>query len=420
MASIGVHVYGGNPNSASCIGLRGNPFLPYISTFTQKDLTKINAPQGILDVPSFMEFYTVMSTKTEEGLFGDITEDEGLFSIIGSALSIGADVVGAIGGPVGALAGVGIQAIVNLASGPKAESAGLEGEGLLASGIIERGLIQDCAFHAIYNMDPKSRQRLGIEEGMLEVTKSLWPKVRKFAPVLLNVITAPALNVATSTAQKEADKQKRAEESIMMPERQPIKIAGGATKSIADPDISPAFIEALLQPTLDTGDTEGFFDNKLGSILDKGLRIAKPIIEKFADAGLDVIVNQLQQLKGGLRQQTPEALNGAAQRAIMGAAALQALQKIDPKKLDEEGIFGTMIGGILKYGPTVLQQAPDVIKGVVNVVDQLKKASVPGPPSERNATDHSQVMAIGSLQVMATGPFQDDGPFFVSPTQVPR
>ena len=424
MSSLGVHVYGGDRNSASCIGPQyGNPFLPYIGTFTQDKLESTARPGSVKEQATFLEFYNVKSTPKEESLFEP--GEEGFLDIIGKALSIGADVVGTIGGPIGVLAGTGLSAAAALATNLAAESGGLDDVGLQNSGIIERALLQDAAFHAVWNMDPKSRQALGIEEGMIDVATSLFPKVKALAPVLLDVITGPALNVALSTIESNSNKKPESGFTFL-----PRELGGLQFNNIPiqDPNISESFINIMLQPTVEVGDAEGFFDT-LGPIIQKGLRVAKPIVKVMAAAGVDGVIKQLQDVKENLGQKAPASLDGAVQRAVMGAAALDALQKVDPAKLQEEGIFDTIKAIAQKVGPVVMKHGPAVIDGVVSLVNTVttSKASNHGLSQDEvhhadagTVTSHQAPSGLQSLTLERQRIVEDDGPFFVLSRDVPQ
>jgi hypothetical protein len=88
LVSIGVHVYGGNPNSASVIGLYGNPFLDYVAAF---DLYEQKSQRSGDTSTSGVQYITVPTSKTPNvvkgtvnlngGTFGTFTREYGFTSV---------------------------------------------------------------------------------------------------------------------------------------------------------------------------------------------------------------------------------------------------------------------------------------------------------------------------------------------------
>ncbi|KAK7991253.1 ATP synthase F1 [Apiospora saccharicola] len=67
--SIGVHVYGGSPNSASVIGMYGNPFLDYVAAF-DLHAHKVGLP-GSTSTPG-VQYITVPTSKTPDAVKGPV------------------------------------------------------------------------------------------------------------------------------------------------------------------------------------------------------------------------------------------------------------------------------------------------------------------------------------------------------------
>jgi hypothetical protein len=67
--SIGVHVYGGSPNSASVIGMYGNPFLDYVAAFDMH-AQKVKLP-GAGSTPG-VQYITVPTSKTPDAVQGAV------------------------------------------------------------------------------------------------------------------------------------------------------------------------------------------------------------------------------------------------------------------------------------------------------------------------------------------------------------
>jgi len=67
--AIGVHVYGGDPNSASVVGMYGNPFLDYVAAF-DLHARKVQLP-GAASTPG-IQYVTVPTSKTPDVLKGPV------------------------------------------------------------------------------------------------------------------------------------------------------------------------------------------------------------------------------------------------------------------------------------------------------------------------------------------------------------
>ena len=80
-----------------------------------------------------------------------------------------------------------------------------------------------------------------------------------------------------------------------------------------------------MQPTLPSGDAEDLFDT-LGPLIQKGLRFAKPILSSAAEKALEELAYKLKDDPEDKRPKLLAFLEGATQRAVLGEAALQAVQ----------------------------------------------------------------------------------------------
>ncbi|KAK8119663.1 uncharacterized protein PG998_004289 [Apiospora kogelbergensis] len=79
--SIGVHVYGGNPNSASVIGMYGNPFLDYVAAFDMH-AHKVGLP-GSTSTPG-VQYITVPTSKTPDAVKGPVDLTKSSYGVFDS------------------------------------------------------------------------------------------------------------------------------------------------------------------------------------------------------------------------------------------------------------------------------------------------------------------------------------------------
>ena len=110
-----------------------------------------------------MEFDEVSnSTLPESSASESVTES--FFDILGSALRLGGPIAAVIGGPLGAIASMGLSTLGN------SISHGQESNGIEPSGIMERSVLQEAAFQAVQSMSSQKRKDLGINEQMARRT----------------------------------------------------------------------------------------------------------------------------------------------------------------------------------------------------------------------------------------------------------
>ncbi|KAK6075472.1 ATP synthase F1 [Seiridium cupressi] len=81
LVSIGVHVYGGEPNSASVIGLYGNPFLDYVAAFDMH-AEKVSLP-GATSTPG-VQYITVPTSKTPDVVKGAVDLTKSTYGVFNS------------------------------------------------------------------------------------------------------------------------------------------------------------------------------------------------------------------------------------------------------------------------------------------------------------------------------------------------
>ena len=141
---------------------------------------------------------------------------------------------------------------------------------------------------------------------------------------------------------------------------------------------SDQLIAGLEARLADSDGEEGFFDGFVG-FASKAFNVAGSVLGTVAKTGLPILLNAI---SGGVEsagddEATPEAspLDDLSKRAMLGEAALQALTKLPPDTLEEEGFFDDMVSTIKRIAPVVLHAAPGVIKAVTPIVDGFMKKS---------------------------------------------
>lgn len=390
MASIGVHVYGGQRNSASIInGKYGNDFASYIaaidavSNHQSKDAS-IAVTQAVRDTWLTWAMVPSNTTGTESGFISDDQEpnrdvQEDLFGFLRQALAAAAPIadtvlqtalplaLGPIGIPVGALAGVALNAAGRLA---KQGSAGAESTVTYSfDGVAERAVLGEAALAAIVHLGAKRCEEEGLFTTMGDIVKKIAPVVTRVAPKVLTAIAEPALRIGLDELRKS---QLGTTESAYPPIREMKSLATEKNHRVfgAKPvDVtSEAFIRGLAD-SVTVQDAESFLGTVMGigNLIGKGLRIAAPILQAVAQEGLAQLASGTE---SELEQQT-SSFDGLTHRVIVGEAALQALMQMPVAKLQSEGIFEIMKKVITTVGPAVIKTAPMVIKTVGPIVADI-------------------------------------------------
>ena len=421
LVSIGAHVYGGDPNSASVIGRNGNPYKDYVATF-DKSFPKAAAPPGIQSFPglNFAQVPTDKKLSNGEASFDDGQDEEADFlDFVKKAIGIGAPIakevlkealpvfLGPVGAPLGALAGLLLSA-----TGKTAESlTGAEsdtGKPIKLNGVAERALLGEAAFQAVMSMGKDKLEEEGFLEDMMKTVNTLRPIVEKVAPRIAPILTEPALRIALDTINKVS--KPKAESGGDFPVRRNIKRTESSFTR-ADRQ-TEAFMEALMGPTtLDPTGEEGFFGD-LGNIITSGLTAIPNIIGTVVEKGLPVLIGALTESEFDAPD-AASSFDGAFNRALVGEAALQTLIKQPVSKLEEEGLFDIMKGVLQRVGPAVIKSAPGIIKAVTPLVNDLLGKTESGglPQPKTNSFKTKAFKSQPSLGDLLAGTnFDEEGP----------
>ena len=441
LASIGAHVYGGTFNSASVIGKLGNPYNDYLAAFSLPkisdglDLVPVTAPPtvelsaangahaSIAPVITHTGSYlsadaSVSSSTNRSDLNGSFTngssaesetnsgrrqlthssargstqhveDEEGFFEFMKGALRVGAPLVGSVlktglplalgplGGPIGALAGVALNAAGKLAETTEAESS--FDMATVHDGAVEKAILGEAALTAIQTLKLHPDDEESIFSDMKDYIVKVAPTVKKVAPHIMGAMMEPALRIALNSLHTYNEKGLSGAEAFDDEINEPFHYSAPAsTKRLALDSVSKDFVSGLHdsithgQESLDGESEEGFLDfvtTGLSFAAKHGLPLlAKAFSPESADA---------ESLEASPPVAAPTSLSAddLGKRALAGEAALHALMKLPKDVLEEEGIFDTIMDVVKKVAPVVIKVAPAVISNISPTVGNLLKAA---------------------------------------------
>lgn len=385
MVSIGAHVYGGGYlNSASTIaGAFGNNYEALRASFIRPG-TKVTNLGGV-DV-----FDTQTSGEPTEG-FMDMFHSISKFvlPLASTALSTASPFLGPVG-PVAAIGGIALGALGNMCESSFDASAGnivpTASPSRNFDGCAQRAVLCEAALQTVQKLDPSSEEGSKIFSHMEATYRTLEPSL-KLAPKLRSALMGPSLRMAIDDLTKP-----RSAESTVEIRRQ---LSGGNySESFVNSD-EKAFAEALINsPTLVLHDEEGFFDS-MGSLISKGVTFATPLLKAGAKYGLSKLVEVV---SGGAESafdphptDNDPMTETLFKRAIMGEAALQAITKLPPKRLETlplyddndvlstESFFDSFKDIVQSIGRKVIATAPAVINAVTPIAMNLLQNAVKPP-----------------------------------------
>ena len=124
-----------------------------------------------------------------------------------------------------------------------------------------------------------------------------------------------------------------------------------------------------------------------------------------AKTGLPILAQALSAESAGAEsiEDSPNGLSGLssadlAKRAIASEAALQALMKLPPHRLEEEGFFDNIVNVVKKIAPVVIKVAPSVISNLSPTVGRLLKASTDQNTRSAKVRNSSQPAANNRMK----------------------
>ena len=328
---------------------------------TKDTQLKPTPPNGTMKPPGLDE--SALTSHDGEGFMD-------LLNIVKTALPIGA---GLLGGPVGVLAGVALNAASQFA-GKSAESTLTSST--MQQGSVERAILAEATMQAI-------RVHPGLEEFVLSsvkdtVMKAL-PTIKQVAPRIAGAALEPALQVALDMLRKYNQNAKTGTEGTFTePFRPPIHY------SEATFEIDNLKTEAFLgsaKASLDQGQQESAFDREsqegFWDIIKAGTSLAGQGIAAAAQKGLPILAGMLAQSSGTEALETSSSETSfrgpLAQRALVADAALSAVLQVNHDNLQEAGFFDAFTKAVKVIAPVVIKAAPIVAKNVLPIVGSIVK-----------------------------------------------
>jgi hypothetical protein len=403
MTVIGTHVYGaGVKNSASAIGKLGNDYDAMIKAFdTQLPVVQEKTDPGSSIkvklvrhavasgpfVPARPTTFNSNGTPINSNSTPKQPGEEGFFDVfrkvsgfVSGALPTIAPLLGPVGGPIAAIAGTALGAIAG-----RAESAFDDPEEATKAST-DRAVLAEAALQTVLNMQD-SPALAKVVSHMEECYRENAPNVKILAPKLAPIILDATKKVNPNGKFNQINSRPRA---TLPPRRMR---TDGSESAFGTSDFTAALLQHEARPL--EGE-EGFFDG-LGSLITSGLRAAKPLLREGAKIGLAALSNHLSAESAfddpTVSAESIQAAELVAQRAIMGEAALQALDKLNKKDLaeaqltddpEEEGFFGGFLKIAQKIGGVVKSVAPTVIKAALPIAQTLlagNQGAAPGAES---------------------------------------
>ena len=313
-------------------------------------------------------------------------EEEGFVDVlrtVASALPIGLGLIG--GGPIGALAGFAL----NAASRITAESMAADGTmdtPDMDEGSMERAILAEATLSALQSGGLRPDLEESIFSDMKDTVMKALPVIRKAAPHVMGAMMEPALKIAFDSLHKYNQKMASGAESFEATSSEPFRPTVLYTSAIDQPADHQAeaflgHLQASLQQNLQEsamdGDSEeeGFID-----VIKAGARLAGKGVLAAAKHGLPILVDVLKRTNGAEAFDDQPSSGQAdrllaaeplAQRALVADAALQAVMKIPPQQLQEEGIFDFIGDAIKTIAPIAMRVAPAVAGAIHPTIGRL-------------------------------------------------
>lgn len=282
--------------------------------------------------------------------------------ILGNILHVHLPIVlGAVGSPVGALAGAILSAAGKLAT----QSSSLVHtfrQGLPYDGILERAILGEAAFCAVMSMKTRKLEELGVFSDMARVVKKIGPATKEIAPFIMHTLTAPALRIALDALYKNANSSS-IKSRVVNSGKSSFAQQRTSSSGTLDPD-TEAFFTRLSARCANTCGSEDPSSN-VDRILQIGFCEAGPVLTTVAYEGLQILAEILPDDPSGgegIPAHHP-FLNGLPERAMLGEAALQALIKVPAQRLDDKA-FEVMAQSVARNGQVVIQSAHGLIEDI--------------------------------------------------------
>ncbi|KAI4113050.1 MAG: hypothetical protein LQ345_005893, partial [Seirophora villosa] len=274
--------------------------------------------------------------------------------------------------PIAALTGLALNAAGQLAELGDAESLD---PSEVQEGTMERAILAEAALTAVQTLDLHPEQEEGISSDMRDYVMRAAPTIKKVAPRVMGAMMEPALRIALSSLQTYNEKGVSGAEAFGDQTGEPFRLNITYSADIDRPGDRDT--EAFVSGLKTAMSHEGFFD-----IISAGGRFAGRGLTAAARVGLPLLAQMMNE--GGAQEfaeADPAAPTAAlsssdlAKRALVGEAALQALIKLPPHVLEEEGFFDTIADVIRRIAPVVVKVAPSVISNLSTAIGAVFKAA---------------------------------------------
>ena len=323
-------------------------------------------------------------------------DEEGFFDFMKSVIRVGAPIakgalsaglpmaLGPLGGPIAALAGTALNAAARLAESGDAEAGDIDAA-TLHEGIVERAVLAEAALTAITTLNLHPAEEESIFSDMRDYIAKAAPTIRRVAPKIMGAMMEPALRMAVDNLhnynQNGQSKTEGFNDLEHTQPRLPTQVYSARIEQPAGHNTEAflAGVQGALQHGAEAyGDEEGFFD-----FIKAGARIAGQGLSFAAKTGLPILAQALRTESSDAESGDVDAsaatsaglsADDLAKRAVAGEAALQALMKMDPHRLQEEGFFDTIASVVKKVAPIVGRIAPAVIGNTYPKVASIIKA----------------------------------------------
>lgn len=295
--------------------------------------------------------------------------------VLGNILDIHLPLVlGPVGSPVGALAGVILSAAGKLTTQSSSPVYNFR-QGLPYDGIVERAILGEAAFSAVMSMQSPDLEKLGIFSSMAKIVKDLAPATKQIAPYIMHILTVPALRIALHELQDKEDVP-GAKSGFAISARTPFAKEFTPSGDALDPE-AETFIKRLSARLINPNES-GELSSGIDRILQIGFREAGPVLTTIGHEGLQHLSSTLPtnaSRGNGLPSHHP-FIEGLPERGMLGEAALQALMKV-PNELDEKA-FDKMAQSVTRIGQVVLEITHGLVEDIGFAVKGILSASALG------------------------------------------
>ena len=296
--------------------------------------------------------------------------------VVASALPTGLGLIG--GGPIGALAGFALNAASKIITETTDEESAIDAP-WVPDFAMERAILAEATLSALQSAELHPDLEESIFSDIKDTVLKALPVIRKAAPHVMGAMMEPALKIALDSLHNYNQKVSSGAESYEVGSPEPFRPNVLYSSAIDQPadrqaeaflgQLHAAMRRNLQESAMDSDSEASFID-----LLTVGCRYAGKGVLAAAKHGLPILVDALQQAGSAesIEDQPSSgpsahllAADPLAQRALVADAALQAVTKLPPQQLQEEGFFD-FIGDALKtIAPIAMKVAP-VVAGAIH------------------------------------------------------